>query len=115
MFLLTYFPGSDYWQFTLSIDPNTWKPIITDPHEQWDNFKKLDLKRIVSFGGWAYSTEPATYNIIRRAIINNSDTFARNLAQFAKDKDIDGIDINWEYPGVSCNPLLKRGLRLNIP
>ncbi|KAG9191337.1 chitinase [Alternaria panax] len=87
-----------HWGFA-DIDPNTWKPIITDPDKQWDDFKKLNLKRIVSFGGWAYSTEPATYNIIRRAIIDNRETFARNLAQFAKDEGIDGIDIDWEYPG----------------
>lgn len=82
------------------IDNNTWKPIITDPHNQWQDFKKLNLKRILSFGGWAYSTEPATYNIIRRAIIDNRDTFARNLAEFVKNEGIDGIDIDWEYPGV---------------
>ncbi|KAI8262413.1 hypothetical protein K4K56_005864 [Colletotrichum sp. SAR 10_98] len=87
-----------HWGFA-EIDPNTWKPVITDPHGQWEAFKKLELKRIVSFGGWAYSTEPATYNIIRRAIIDNRETFATNLAQFAKDEGIDGIDIDWEYPG----------------
>lgn len=74
---------------------------MTDPDKQWDDFKKLNLKRIVSFGGGAYSTEPATYNIIRRAIVDNREAFARNLAQFAKDEGIDGIDIDWDYPGVS--------------
>ncbi|KAK2036421.1 glycoside hydrolase family 18 protein [Colletotrichum somersetense] len=87
-----------HWGFA-EIDPNTWKPVITDPHGQWEAFKKLELKRIVSFGGWAYSTEPATYNIIRRAIIDNRETFTNNLAQFVKDEGIDGIDIDWEYPG----------------
>ncbi|KAI9163903.1 Killer toxin subunits alpha/beta [Paramyrothecium foliicola] len=87
-----------HWGFA-EIDPKTWKVVLVDPHKQWDHFKQLGLKRIVSFGGWAYSTEPATYNIIRQAIINNRETFAQNLAQFVRDEDIDGVDIDWEYPG----------------
>jgi len=76
--------------------------VIKDAQNQWADFKALpDVKRIVSFGGWAYSTEAATYNIIRQAIINNRDAFASNLAQFIKDEGIDGVDIDWEYPGVS--------------
>ncbi|KAL7629535.1 hypothetical protein AAE478_001056 [Parahypoxylon ruwenzoriense] len=88
-----------HWSFA-EIDPSTWKPIINDANQQWSDFKALTgVKRIVSFGGWAYSTEPATYNIIRSAIINNRDTFTSNLAQFVEDEAIDGIDIDWEYPG----------------
>lgn len=90
-----------HWAFG-DIDPNTWKPVIKDTHNQWDGFKGLpNMKRIVSFGGWAYSTEPATFNIIRSAIINNAEVFATNLAQWANDEGLDGIDIDWEYPGVS--------------
>jgi GH18 family chitinase len=61
------------------------------------------VKRIVSFGGWAYSTEAATYNILQQAIITNRDTFASNIAQFLNDEGLDGVDIDWEYPGVSCS------------
>ncbi|KAG8626437.1 hypothetical protein KVT40_005382 [Elsinoe batatas] len=90
-----------HWGFA-EIDPNTWKPVIKDPHKQWDDFKRLPkMKRVVSFGGWAYSTEPATYKIMRSAIIDNYLLFAKNLAQFAADEGIDGIDIDWEYPGAT--------------
>ena len=90
-----------HWAFA-DIDPNTWKLVIKDKAKQWEDFKKLkDMRRIVSIGGWAYSTEAVTYNIIRSGIIDNRDKFAANLAQFAKDEGIDGIDIDWEYPGVS--------------
>ncbi|KAH8901476.1 class V chitinase Chi100 [Thozetella sp. PMI_491] len=88
-----------HWAFA-EIDPATWKVVIKDPHNQWEAFKKLpNVKRIVSFGGWAYSTEPATYNIIRQAIIANREAFATNVAQFVTDQGIDGVDIDWEYPG----------------
>jgi len=95
-----------HWAF-VDIDPKTWKPTVKDTKDQWKDFKGLkDIKRIVSFGGWAYSTEPATYNIIRSAILNNRDAFANNIAQFVKDEGIDGVDIDWEYPGVSLLKLL---------
>ncbi|KAI1772844.1 carbohydrate-binding module family 24 protein [Hypoxylon cercidicola] len=88
-----------HWGFA-EIDPDTWKLVLKDTHKQWDGFKKLEnMKRIVSFGGWAYSTEAATYNIIRSAIIDNYETFTTNLAQFVSDEGIDGVDIDWEYPG----------------
>ncbi|KAF2132617.1 carbohydrate-binding module family 24 protein [Dothidotthia symphoricarpi CBS 119687] len=88
-----------HWGF-LEIDSKTFKPVVVDKHKQWADFKKLkDVKRIVSFGGWAYSTEAATYNIIRSAIINNRETFATNIAQFLNDEGLDGVDIDWEYPG----------------
>lgn len=90
-----------HWAFA-EIDPTSWKLVIKDKANQWGDFKKLaNIKRIVSIGGWAYSTEEATYNILRSAIISNRNTFAANLAQFVKDEGIDGIDIDWEYPGVS--------------
>jgi hypothetical protein len=89
-----------HWAFA-EIDPNGWKVVIKDPHNQWAEFKALPLKRIISFGGWAYSTEPATFNIIRAAILNNGAVFATNIAKFLNDEGIDGVDIDWEYPGVS--------------
>ncbi|KAK2616535.1 hypothetical protein QQS21_000578 [Conoideocrella luteorostrata] len=94
-----------HWGFA-SIDPNTWMPVVNNTKNQWSSFKELTgVKKILSFGGWAYSTEPATYNIIRSAIIDNRNTFAANLAKFAKDEGFDGIDIDWEYPGVSIQAM----------
>lgn len=90
-----------HWGFA-EIDPVTFKVIIKDDHNQWADFKALpNMKRIVSFGGWAYSTENPGASILRDAILNNRFVFARNLADFAFDEGIDGIDIDWEYPGVS--------------
>lgn len=100
-----------HWGFA-DIDPNGWKPVINEGKDQWEDFKKLEnMKRIISLGGWAYSTEPATYNIIRKAIIENREEFATNLAKFVNDEGIDGVDIDWEYPDVSpprpfCFPIV---------
>ena len=92
--------NSIHWAFG-EIDSATWKPVIKESRNgQWAEFKALKkVKKIVSFGGWAASTEAATYNIIRSAIITNRNLFATNLATFAKAEGIDGIDIDWEYPG----------------
>ncbi|KAH7143395.1 glycoside hydrolase family 18 protein [Dactylonectria macrodidyma] len=87
-----------HWAFA-SIDPQTWKPVINQGKNQWRAFKNFNQKRVVSIGGWADSTEPGKFNIIRSAIIQNRETFATNLAQFAKEEGIDGINIDLEYPG----------------
>ncbi|EKJ70067.1 hypothetical protein FPSE_09760 [Fusarium pseudograminearum CS3096] len=70
-----------HWAFA-SIDSQTWKPIIKEGKDQW-----------------ADSTAPDKYSIIRNAIITNRETFATNLVKFAKDEGLDGVDIDWEYPG----------------
>ena len=69
--------------------------VLKDPHHQWESFKNLPLvKRIMSFGGWVYSTEPTTYNIIRQAIITNREVFTTNVAKFIIDEGLDGVDID---------------------
>jgi len=89
-----------HWGFA-EIDPANWTVVLKDPHHQWQAFKNLrGVRRIVSFGGWDYSTDAATFNIIRQAIIANRETFAANAAKFVLDEGLDGIDIDWEYPGV---------------
>ncbi|KAF2729337.1 glycoside hydrolase family 18 protein [Polyplosphaeria fusca] len=77
-----------HWGF-LEIDPTSFKPLS-------------DVKKA------------ATYNIIRTAIINNRDTFASNIAKFLNDEGIDGVDIDWEYPGapdilVGGQPIGQKG------
>jgi hypothetical protein len=64
-----------------------------------------NVKRILSFGGWAFSTEPATYNIFRTGVTSaNRLTMATKIADFIKANGLDGVDIDWEYPGVGANP-----------
>jgi GH18 family chitinase len=55
----------------------------------------------LSFAGWTMSTDPATYTIFRNAVSSaaNRQTFASNLVTFVKKYGLDGVDIDWEYPG----------------
>jgi len=68
------------------------------------NFRKLnelkkinpDLKILISVGGWTWSKN------FSDAVL--SDTSCRNFAQSSVDivlkYDLDGVDIDWEYPGM---------------
>ena len=68
---------------------------------QFSQFKGIkNAKRILSFGGWDFSTEPDTYFIFRNGVKPaNRFKMATNIANFIKKHDLDGADIDWEYPG----------------
>ncbi|KAK5657298.1 hypothetical protein OQA88_3360 [Cercophora sp. LCS_1] len=74
--------------------------------KQFDKFLKLTkTKRIVAFGGWAASTSPTTFNIFREGVNPaNRNKLATNIANFAKQYNLDGIDIDWEYPAAHDLP-----------
>lgn len=76
---------------------------INDTYNQWQGFLDLyGVNRILSFGGWGYSTSPATYDLLRKAMDPaNVDTFVQNIYNFVEKNGLDGIDFDWEYPGVS--------------
>jgi hypothetical protein len=96
-----------HWAFG-TIDPNTLQPTVNDTYGQWDKFKSMNsYKRIISFGGWAFSTEASTYDTLRKAMDPaNAETFATNIAKFVNDNGLDGVDFDWEYPGVSIHLVL---------
>lgn len=73
---------------------------------QFGEFKRItDSKRILSFGGWDFSTFPATYAIFRNGVTSaNRLKMATNIANFIKKHDLDGVDIDWEYPGAPDLP-----------
>ncbi|KAJ5377911.1 glycoside hydrolase [Penicillium cataractarum] len=82
--------GSDY---SISINDSQ--------SDMFNDFLALDdVKRIVSFGGWDFSTSTDTYMIFRDGVTSaNRDTLAQNLADFISTNGIDGVDFDWEYPG----------------
>jgi GH18 family chitinase len=60
------------------------------------------VKKIISLGGWAFSTEPGTFSVLREAAQpGNRDKFKNNLISFMNEHKLDGIDMDWEYPGAS--------------
>ena len=62
------------------------------------------VQRVVSFGGWAFSTDPSTYDIFRTGVTAaNRLAMATSIADFINLYDLDGVDIDWEYPGVSAS------------
>ncbi|CRG90584.1 hypothetical protein PISL3812_07628 [Talaromyces islandicus] len=98
-----------HWAF-LSINTSTWEPVVNDTYKQWADFKQLSAKKIMSFGGWGFSTDPATYDDLRGAMDSkNRDKFADNIVKFLKDEGLDGVDIDWEYPGAPDIPGIPPG------
>jgi chitinase len=73
---------------------------------EFDKFVKMTgIKRIVAFGGWTASTHPSTYYLFRDGVAPaNRETLASNLAAFVNKYDLDGIDIDWEYPSAPDLP-----------
>ncbi|KAF6802835.1 Killer toxin subunits alpha/beta 6 [Colletotrichum sojae] len=80
-----------------SLDPY----IPKNTTEQWEKFLKIKggPRRILAFGGWAFSTEDATYQRFPLATNPaNRAAFARKVVDFAVANGLDGLDFDWEYP-----------------
>lgn len=91
------------WAYA-SIDISAWTITINDHKDQWFDFKALpNTKRIVSVGGWTDSG--ASWKALADGILLNANTFALNIAKFVEDENIDGVEIDWESPGVGTNSL----------
>ncbi|KJZ77005.1 hypothetical protein HIM_03326 [Hirsutella minnesotensis 3608] len=83
------------------------KPIIN----QFYHFKRLQgVKKILAFGGWAFSTDPATFGIFRKGVQGqNRIRMAHNIARCIIDNELDGVDIDWEYPAAPDIPDIPPG------
>ncbi|KAH8667088.1 hypothetical protein BX600DRAFT_412924 [Xylariales sp. PMI_506] len=74
---------------------------------QWNAFKagSVHYKKILSFGGWSFSTEYDTGAIFRQGVSAGSRAlFADQVVQFLTANGIDGLDFDWEYPGATDIP-----------
>lgn len=89
-----------HWAFA-DVSATDFTLSVNDTFNEWALFKGLQgIKRIVSIGGWSFSTTPSTYNILRNAMTgDNNKKFAQNIVDFLNAHNLDGIDIDWEYPG----------------
>jgi LysM repeat protein len=72
---------------------------------EFDSFKRLlGIKRILSIGGWTFSTDPSTYHLFRNGVLPaNRQALANSIASFVNAHGLDGVNIDWEYPGVSVS------------
>ncbi|KAK2746207.1 hypothetical protein FQN57_003329 [Myotisia sp. PD_48] len=84
---------------------------------QFKNFLKMKhMKRILAFGGWTASTSPSSYWIFREGVKpENRERLATNLANFIKEYNLDGIDLDWEYPAVPDLPGIPTGDPIDGP
>ncbi|KAJ5662800.1 hypothetical protein N7507_003531 [Penicillium longicatenatum] len=83
-----------------------WKVDVSGQQEQFDGLLKLkDIERIMSFGGWGFSTDDYTHNIFRQGVRDgNRQILAANIIKFIEDNGLDGVDFDWEYPGAQDIP-----------
>ena len=71
-----------------------------------------DLKVILSVGGWSHGTDKFSL------AAQQANTFAQNALQFINDHNLDGIDIDWEYPSgadIDRYPLFIETIRAAFP
>ena len=78
--------------------------VLTNLATDSTNFRKLnllklknpDLKIIISIGGWAWSE-----NFSDAVLTETSrQAFARSSVDIVRQYNLDGVDIDWEYPGM---------------
>ncbi|KAF3348765.1 hypothetical protein VD0004_g3575 [Verticillium dahliae] len=78
--------------------------IPDDQKKQWDLFvaAKDYPKKILAFGGWAFSNEGPGAGLFRQAVSpGNRGAFSDRVVKFAKDNGLSGLDFDWEYPGAT--------------
>ncbi|KAL2120204.1 hypothetical protein VTJ04DRAFT_4230 [Mycothermus thermophilus] len=78
---------------------------------QWEIFTSMrGFKRILSFGGWSFSTELDTAPIFKEGVTAaNRLKFAQSVVDTIKRYNLDGVDFDWEYPGAQDIPGLPPG------
>ncbi|MFC1936472.1 glycosyl hydrolase family 18 protein [Chloroflexota bacterium] len=95
---------------TFEMLPNGWKleQIIENAH-------KGDVKVLISVGGWGWDQQFETL----AAIPESRSVFVDELVAFVQSFDLDGVDLDWEYPdpGQSSENFLAlvKQLRIALP
>lgn len=57
------------------------------------------VKKVVTFGGWDFSTGSSTIHIFGESV--QQQTFVDSVVSFVNQYSLDGIEIDWEYPGAT--------------
>ncbi|KAH0601140.1 hypothetical protein MHUMG1_00012 [Metarhizium humberi] len=94
-----------------TVTANTFDVNMGPTLNQFYYFKQLTgVKKILAFGGWTFSTDPATYGIFRTGVSPaHRLQMAQSIAKFIIDNELDGVDIDWEYPAAPDLPDIPAG------
>ncbi|KAL4937116.1 hypothetical protein BDV06DRAFT_227257 [Aspergillus oleicola] len=86
---------------------------VSKIEDQFNMMKTMTgINRILSFGGWAFSTEAPTYTIFRDGVTpENRETFAQNVVDFINEHELEGVDFDWEYPSAPDIPGVPAGIK----
>jgi chitinase len=79
-----------------------WEVDVSAAQDQFDGLRGLQgIQRILSFGGSGYSTDAYTFQVMRNGVLDgNRQKLAANIVNFLANNTLDGVDFDWEYPGV---------------
>ncbi|KAG2172427.1 hypothetical protein INT43_004969 [Umbelopsis isabellina] len=72
---------------------------ITNMTTFYEFLNVTGVKKVVTFGGWAFSTDSDTIHIFGQAV--QQETFVASAVSFINKYNLDGIEIDWEYPGAT--------------
>ncbi|KAJ7161200.1 glycoside hydrolase family 18 protein [Mycena filopes] len=78
---------------------------------QFDAFVAMKgFKRVLSFGGWSFSTDVDSFAIFRQGVTDaNRQTFAQSVVDTVNKYKLDGVDFDWEYPSAPDIPGIPAG------
>ncbi|EFW98972.1 class 5 chitinase chi100 [Grosmannia clavigera kw1407] len=79
---------------------------------EFNSFTRLgdSVHKVLTIGGWAFSTGLSTYQIFRDGVKpENREAMAKSIVSFVTDNNLDGIDLDWEYPGEPDIPGIPAG------
>ncbi|KAK0705051.1 hypothetical protein B0H67DRAFT_498289 [Lasiosphaeris hirsuta] len=109
--------GFTHIHFAFATITPDFKVSIKGIEDQFDKLKGMkDVKKILSFGGWSFSTDQDTFPIFRDAVTDaNRLAFANNAVEFLKTHNLDGLDFDWEYPGAPDIPGVPAGSDSEAP
>ncbi|KAK5995000.1 Killer toxin subunits alpha/beta-like protein [Cladobotryum mycophilum] len=105
-----------HWAF--AIVGGGFNVVVNDRYRQWYNFLSLPepTQKVISFGGWGRSADAATYDKLRQSMYpRNVDIFVTSIINFMDEYKLDGVHIEWEYPGVTAVPGIPLGQKTDAP
>lgn len=104
----------DHIHFAFANITENFEVDVSSVSNEFEDFKKYSYPgkkpRVLSFGGWSFSTDLDSYAIFRKGVTDDQRSlFASNVAKFADSNDLDGLDFDWEYPGAPDIPGIPAG------